>query len=143
MNLNNPNPNHNPNHNPNPNPNPVPNDNHEKKTSLAEHAYNVWSGVTSLFSSTTVDTGPNTTGGGKKQKKRKVGKSKGRTLRKGKSNESHINQLLNQVLIPRVVGGKKQKKRKVGKSKGRTLRKGKSSGRKGKTRGRKSHSRKH
>ena len=63
------------------NPNPVP----EKKTSLAEHASNVWTGVTRLFSSTEVDTGPNTTGGGKKQKKRKVGKSKGRTLRKGKS----------------------------------------------------------
>jgi hypothetical protein len=50
----------------------------EEKKSLTEHASNAWSRITSMFS-------PNTTGGGKKQKKRKVGKSKGRTLRKGKS----------------------------------------------------------
>jgi hypothetical protein len=50
----------------------------EKKSSLTEYASNAWSTFTNMFS-------PNTTGGGKKQKKRKVGKSKGRTLRKGKS----------------------------------------------------------
>lgn len=58
----------------------------QEKKSFTDYIGNAWSGFKGMFSSNPeVDTGPNATGGGKKQKKRKVGKSKGRTLRKGKS----------------------------------------------------------
>jgi hypothetical protein len=66
------------------NPNPVLNPNaylNNDENTLARRVSNFWAGLTNMFSHNT----PNTSGGGKKQKKRKVGKSKGRTLRKGKS----------------------------------------------------------